>query len=332
VIIWIIGLAGSGKTTLGKALYQKIKENNQKVCFIDGDSIRRAFNNDLGYSNKDRKINAGRIISFCKILDLQNINVVVSILHNFPDQRLKNKSIFSKYFEIFLDTPKKILLKRDQKKIYSKFKKKQIKNVVGLDIKFEKPLQPNITLNGNNSTKINVQKILGLINDKYIYDKSDYRANKELYFYSNAKESNFLQSFYKSRNEITKKVKKLKNKKNYKESSVLKYISKNFKNKKDIKGLCISYERNRKIYSSFYKNWKASEKKEIDLDNYILLSYYISKFLKKTMSLHVLNAFLKINDFICFNILNKKITLNKKILLNILDFEKNIIKKIYEKK
>ena len=96
---------------------------------------------------------------FVANLDLQNINVVVSILHNFPDQRLKNKSIFSKYFEIFLDTPRKILFKRDQKKIYSRFKKNQIKNVVGLDIEFKKPSQPNITLNGNTSTKINIRDI-----------------------------------------------------------------------------------------------------------------------------------------------------------------------------
>jgi len=332
VIIWIIGLAGSGKTTLGKALYQKMEESNQKVCFVDGDSIRRAFNNDLGFSNKDRKINADRIISFCKILDLQNINVVVSILHNFPDQRLKNKSIFSKYFEIFLDTPRKTLFKRDQKKIYSRFKKNQIKNVVGLDIEFKKPSQPNITLNGNTSTKINIKKILGFIKDKYIYDKSDYRINKELYFYSDVKESNFLQNFYESRNLITKKIKKLKNRNNYEESDILEYISKNYKNKKIIKNLCISYEKNRKIYSSFYENWKVLKKKEVDIDNYIFVSYYISKFLKKNLSLQILNAFLKINDFICFNILNKKRSINKKILLNILDFEKSLIKKVYEKK
>ena len=73
MIFWFTGQPGSGKTTLGKALYQKMEESNQKVCFVDGDSIRRAFNNDLGFSNKDRKINADRIISFCKILDLQNI-------------------------------------------------------------------------------------------------------------------------------------------------------------------------------------------------------------------------------------------------------------------
>ena len=310
MIIWIIGLAGSGKTTLGKELYQKMKANNEKVCFVDGDSMRQAFNNDLGFSNKDRKINANRIISFCKILDQQNINVIVSILHNFPDQRLKNKLIFSRYIEIFLDTPKKIIFERDQKKIYSKFKKNKIKNVVGLDIEFKRPAHPDIILNGNIATKINIQKIQDLIKGKYIYDKLDYRINKELYFYSDAKEPYFLQNFYKSRDLIKEKIKKVKNKSDYKKSNILKYILKNYKYKKNysniIKNICISYEKNRRIYSSFHKDWKVLKKKEIDLDNYIFISHYISIFLKKSLSYQVLNAFLKINDFIGFNILNKK--------------------------
>ena len=332
MIIWIIGLAGSGKTTLGRALCEKMNEKNKKVCFIDGDSMRQAFNNDLGFSNKDRKINANRIISFCKILDLQNIDVVVSILHNFPDQRVKNKSIFSNYFEIFLDTPKKILFKRDQKKIYSKYKKRQIKDVVGLDIEFKKPLQPNVILNGASPTKNNVNKIVDFFKEKYKYDKSDYRINKELYFYSEAKENDFLDSFYQSRNLVIKKIKKIKNKKSFKKSTILKYIAKNYNDKKTIQNLCISYERNRKIYFSFNEDWKVYKKKEVDLDNYIFISFYISKFLKQNQSLQVLNAFLKINDFICFSILNKKKPTNKFFLLNILSFENKLIKKLYEKK
>ena len=332
MIIWIIGLAGSGKTTLGRALCEKMKEENKKVCFIDGDSIRQAFNNDLGFSNKDRKINANRIISFCKVLDLQNINVVVSILHNFPEQRVKNKSIFSNYFEIFLDTPKKILFKRDQKKIYSRYKKKQIKDVVGLDIEFKKPSQPNVILNGASPIKKNISKIVSFFKNRYKYDKSDYRINKELYFYSEAREINFLESFYQSRNLIIKKIKKLKDKKNYNKSNISKYIAKNYQKNKTIQNLCISYERNRKIYTSFYKDWKVLEKKEVDLDNYIFISFYISKFLKRNQSLQVLNAFLKINDFICFNIIRKTKPINKGFLLKTLTFENKLIKKLYEKK
>ena len=334
MIIWIIGLAGSGKTTLGKALYSKLKTNSKKVYFIDGDSMRRAFNYDLGYSNKDRRINANRIISFCKMLDQQNITAVVSILHNFPDQRLKNRLIFSKYFEVFLDTPKKIIFKRDQKKIYSEFKKKKIKNVVGLDIKFKKPTTPDIILNGSDPTKINVRRIQNLIENKYIYDKSDYRINKELYFYSDSKEKEFLKIFFKSRDLIVKKLKKIKMNNYYKKSNILKYFLKNSKHKKNYKdaitNLCISYERNRRIYNSFYRNWKVLEKKEIDLDNYIIISYHISRFLVKNFSLQIFNAFLKINDFICFSVLNKKKSLNKKLVLNILKTEKKLIKGMNE--
>ena len=41
MVIWIMGLAGSGKTTLAKLIIKKIKKN---VIHIDGDAIRNIFN------------------------------------------------------------------------------------------------------------------------------------------------------------------------------------------------------------------------------------------------------------------------------------------------
>ena len=73
-----------------QSLYKEIKKKNPSTCFIDGDKIRQINDNDLGYTLSDRKKNAKRIINFCKLLDDQKINVVVSILHNFP----KKSNIF----------------------------------------------------------------------------------------------------------------------------------------------------------------------------------------------------------------------------------------------
>ena len=43
MILWIIGLSGTGKTTLAKAIVKKIRKNKKKVVHIDGDQIRKAF-------------------------------------------------------------------------------------------------------------------------------------------------------------------------------------------------------------------------------------------------------------------------------------------------
>ena len=42
-LLWITGLTGSGKTTLGKKIFEKIKANYPNTIFINGDDIRNIF-------------------------------------------------------------------------------------------------------------------------------------------------------------------------------------------------------------------------------------------------------------------------------------------------
>ena len=43
MIIWLIGLSGSGKSTVGKELYEIWKKDSKPTVIIDGDEIRRIF-------------------------------------------------------------------------------------------------------------------------------------------------------------------------------------------------------------------------------------------------------------------------------------------------
>ena len=71
MILWITGISGTGKTTLGKALFNKYKKKNNSTIYLDGDQIRKIFNNDLKYSLNDRNINAERLTKLVKYLSEQ---------------------------------------------------------------------------------------------------------------------------------------------------------------------------------------------------------------------------------------------------------------------
>ena len=47
MIVWLIGISGAGKTTLGGRLEEYLKSRNKKCYLIDGDVIRKFFDNDL---------------------------------------------------------------------------------------------------------------------------------------------------------------------------------------------------------------------------------------------------------------------------------------------
>ena len=71
--------------------------------YVDGDIFRKLFKNDLGYTLKDRNINASRICAFVKFLQLQKINVVVSA--NLTSKKYQNlsKKIYHNYLSIFIE-------------------------------------------------------------------------------------------------------------------------------------------------------------------------------------------------------------------------------------
>jgi len=146
MVIWIIGLSASGKTTLGKAMYEVWKEEAPNTVFLDGDDVRKIFRHESQtqhYTIEERKRNSDRICELCEWLDMQNINVVCSVLSLFEEARDWNRKTYSKYFEVYIDVPMEILKKREKKGLYEGAACGKIKNVVGVDIPFSTPQNPD---------------------------------------------------------------------------------------------------------------------------------------------------------------------------------------------
>ena len=167
MVIWIIGLAGSGKTTLGTSLYNCLKLSNPSTVFVDGDVVRKIFNpneSEHSYTLNGRRLNSERITQLCYWLDMQNINVICSIQSIFPEHQLRNRTLYSSYFEIFLRCPMDSLVKR--RPLYKKAIDGQIQNIVGVDIPFPCPANPDLVIDTENTlskTEVFVTQILNSI-------------------------------------------------------------------------------------------------------------------------------------------------------------------------
>jgi len=149
MIIWIIGLSASGKTTIGKKLFSKLKESKEKWVFLDGDAFRKIMDDDLGHTTEDRRKNARRLTNLCEFLDNYGINVLACILSLFHDNQKYNRDTFSDYKEIFIDVKMEKLVQRDKNNLYKEALKGKIKNVVGVDIEFKPPKAPDIIIDNN---------------------------------------------------------------------------------------------------------------------------------------------------------------------------------------
>ena len=146
MVIWIIGLSGTGKTTLASQVVERIRQLNGKVVLLDGDLIRTLFGNDVDHTIEGRRRNAERLSVLSKFLADQGIHVVAAVLSIFPEWRRWNRENIPDYSEVYIKASMQTLLRRDIKNLYGRAARGEILNVVGVDIPFPEPENPDLVI------------------------------------------------------------------------------------------------------------------------------------------------------------------------------------------
>lgn len=141
-LYWITGLSGAGKTTIGSALFAKLKAENPATVILDGDVLKNILGPGLGYERAARLEKATRYAALCHELVLQGIDVVICTISMFDRVRDWNRQHNPRYIEIFLDVAMDILRQRDKNGLYSRTLVDG--QVVGLDHEAEFPKNPDL--------------------------------------------------------------------------------------------------------------------------------------------------------------------------------------------
>jgi adenylylsulfate kinase len=148
-VVWFTGLSGSGKSTLANEVSKLLFEHTIKVFTLDGDNTRLGLNKDLGFSLTDRKENIRRVAEVAKLFVDSGTVVLASFISPIEEERSMAKQIIGKenFIEVFVDCSLEQCEKRDVKGLYAKARAGEIKNFTGIDSPYEKPSNPDITVN-----------------------------------------------------------------------------------------------------------------------------------------------------------------------------------------
>lgn len=141
-VYWITGLSGAGKTTVGSLLFKRLRKEKDNVVLLDGDVVRKAFGNDLGYTREDRHEMAMRYSHICRMLSEQGIDVVCCTISMFDDVRAWNRENIAEYREIYLRVSREILAKRNQKDLYTSAQDE----LVGFGVSMDEPKFSDLVL------------------------------------------------------------------------------------------------------------------------------------------------------------------------------------------
>ena len=142
-IVWLTGLSGAGKTTLGRALRDIFLDRGWKSELLDGDAVREAFGSDLGFSRQDRDRNVARLGFVASLLAKHGVTVIVAAVSPFREARAKVRALHGgPFIEVFVDCPLSVLEVRDTKGLYRKAREGLIQQMTGVSDPYEPPLSP----------------------------------------------------------------------------------------------------------------------------------------------------------------------------------------------
>lgn len=146
--LWLTGLSGSGKSTVGVALEQALNARGVLAYRLDGDNVRHGLNANLGFGADDRKENIRRIGEVAKLFADAGVVTISSFISPYQLDRDQVRKIHEdaglKFLEVFINTPIEICEQRDPKGLYKKARAGEIKGFTGIDDPYELPENPEI--------------------------------------------------------------------------------------------------------------------------------------------------------------------------------------------
>jgi adenylyl-sulfate kinase len=145
-VVWLTGLSGAGKTTIAKALWNKLLGYGHSCMVLDGDEIRHIFPG-TGFDEESRKQHILKVGQIAAFLQSRGITAIVSLISPYREPRDKLRSTTKNFLEVHVSTPLYECEKRDPKGLYKRARAGEIKQFTGIDAPYEWPLNPDVELN-----------------------------------------------------------------------------------------------------------------------------------------------------------------------------------------
>ena len=147
-VAWFTGLSGSGKSTVARAVEERLVAAGRLVYVLDGDNVRHGLCADLGFSDADRTENIRRIGHVAALLADAGAIVLTAFISPFRRDRAQVREVVGEddLLEIFVNAPLDVCESRDPKGLYKKARTGEIPEFTGISSPYEPPEHPALDL------------------------------------------------------------------------------------------------------------------------------------------------------------------------------------------
>lgn len=148
--IFFTGLSGSGKSTIARALQERLMEVGERpVSLLDGDQARRMLSSELGFSKEDRNLNVQRLGYVAAQAVKPGGAVLVAPIAPYEASRIHARDSVEKhgrFVEVYISTRVEVCETRDNKGVYKRARMGLLQHFTGVDDPYEVPQNPEIRI------------------------------------------------------------------------------------------------------------------------------------------------------------------------------------------
>jgi adenylylsulfate kinase len=144
-VVWLTGLSGAGKSTIGGEVVSRLRAIGAPVEYLDGDAIRSEFPN-TGFSKSDRDAHVRRVGFLASRLEKHGIFVVCALISPYAESRAHVRKMCRRFKEIHVATPLAECERRDVKGLYERARRGEILQFTGVDDAYEPPMTPELRI------------------------------------------------------------------------------------------------------------------------------------------------------------------------------------------
>ena len=150
LFVQLTGLPGVGKTTLSQIVKEKLQQQGREIEVLDGDTLRKTMNKDLGFSKEDRQENIRRLGALAYSHVVQNKVVIIAAINPYEKTRRELKEKYGAK-TIWITCSLETLIERDPKGLYKRAllpdsDPSKIHNLTGINDLYEEPQSPDFII------------------------------------------------------------------------------------------------------------------------------------------------------------------------------------------
>ena len=151
-IVWLTGLPGAGKSTLGVRLARRLRDLGRPTLLLDGDEVRAAILPAHGYDDASRDAFYRTLGNLAALAARQDLVVVVPATAHRRLWRDLARARAPRFVEVHVATPIEECRRRDPKGLYAR----------GVLPPYEAPEAPDVVAPAGDDPQI-VERIIALL-------------------------------------------------------------------------------------------------------------------------------------------------------------------------